>query len=112
MLQYFRVANHEDYVTIAPPFALNFGLYKHVGMEIKLFRNNKMEMLYSRGNFWKRVARNSFFLNLNIQPVTNHGTREYDTRLEAVQKNLTSIPLLKAIPDAVEQLLKQRNDSE
>eukprot|EP00540_Astrosyne_radiata_P018290 CAMPEP_0116852286 /NCGR_PEP_ID=MMETSP0418-20121206/17205_1 /TAXON_ID=1158023 /ORGANISM="Astrosyne radiata, Strain 13vi08-1A" /LENGTH=363 /DNA_ID=CAMNT_0004484425 /DNA_START=1 /DNA_END=1092 /DNA_ORIENTATION=+ len=92
-LQYVRVQNSRDIVPLVPPVAWNFGLYKHVGLEIKLFPDARYEMVYTQGNHTKRIWGNSLFNNLSLNPIKKHSPLVYDDRLEAVRNDLERLYL-------------------
>lgn len=86
-LRYLRVANHKDLVTVMPFFALNWGLYKHVGVELRLYPD-KFILAYPNGKTVQRVFRNSVLQNAGLKAVRNHSPEEYNSRLDIAHNSL------------------------
>lgn len=92
-LRYLRVANQRDLVTVGPFVALNGGMYKHVGVELKLDKGTHSLSYPTRdyGTYFQRTWRNSLFANLGTNPAKNHSPAEYNRRLTLTEVALKSV---------------------
>jgi hypothetical protein len=92
-LRYLRVTNNGDMITAVPFVALNLGLYKHVGVELKLYPKTHRLTYSQPGNVVLRYWRNSLFANISPNAARNHGPAEYDQRLELTKPLLEKLYL-------------------
>lgn len=97
-IRYLRVANQRDIVSIEPFLSLRGSLYKHVGVQLKLYpgSSGSYSLSYPKryAIFWnllKRAWMNSLFANLSLNYLRNHGTAEYNKRLEVEKLHLENI---------------------
>lgn len=96
LLRHLRVSNQKDIVTLMPFLSLRLRGYKHVGHNLKLYPED-CELIYPKvgkrftGQAWARIWGNSLLTNPSTKYLINHGTSEYNRRLELVKGKLDEL---------------------
>uniref|UniRef100_A0A7S4MD75 Fungal lipase-type domain-containing protein n=1 Tax=Odontella aurita TaxID=265563 RepID=A0A7S4MD75_9STRA len=87
LLRHLRVSNKKDIVTLMPFLSLRLRGYKHVGINLKLYPDTH-ELIYPKvgkryqAQAWARIWGNSLLTNPSMKYLVNHGTSEYNRRLD------------------------------
>jgi len=107
LIRHLRVGNHRDIVTLSFFISIRFNpfdddkklklgkLYKHVGVNLKLFEDGMHEFNYPIDDIFtelKHAWGNCFFSNL-IANISDHGTQVYSERLEKNKAQLEGLQL-------------------
>ncbi len=109
-IRHLRVTNEDDVVPLAPFVGLHWGLptlYKHVGLNLKLYRNKGMfhqsliKISYPQLDSWtngmSRAWDNMFLGGVSLSTVANHSCVEYRNRLEAAKDELNNLSDLESL---------------
>jgi len=98
-IRYLRIANKRDIVTLVPFLSLKFRAYKHLGVELKLYKEKPSLLAYTKFgarylmNAVKRTWSNSLLNNLTYRYLNNHGCKEYNERLDNAKSQLEGVYL-------------------
>lgn len=96
LLRHLRVANQKDIVTLMPFLSLRLRGYKHVGHNLKL-KPTGCQLVYPKvgkrftAQAWARVWGQSLFTNPSTKYLNNHGTSEYNRRLDVAKERLDNM---------------------
>ncbi len=109
-IRHLRVSNEDDIVPLAPNVGLHWGfpvLYKHVGLNIKLYRNEGcfrksfLQISFPKpGSYVSGISRawdNNILGGITCRSPANHSCVEYRERLEAAKNELCNLPSIEAL---------------
>jgi predicted lipase len=109
-IRHLRVTNEDDVVPLAPFVGLHWGLpilYKHVGLNLKLYRNKGMfrksllKVSYPQLDSWtngmSRAWENRFFGGITPLCAAYHSCVQYRNRLEGAKDELDNLSDLESL---------------
>lgn len=99
-IRHIRVSNDEDVVPLIPFAAPPLEMYKHTGMNVRMFNPDqilmpKCRLFYPKEGSWPNEVRNAllnnFPMGLSVGVISKHLCPEYSSRLEGSKEELKKV---------------------